>query len=657
MKLAKKFVSVLAAGAAMLSMGMPALAAPVDEATIDTSRTANLTVYKYDITSAKEDGVWDDASYVSTGVYDQRVNDTLGSKDAPKTLPNGETSYGYAIKGVQFTYLKVADIATYSHDSRIATLYGFEANGTADEMLSAIGLTWDDRVKDADKTVNGKLMYYFESDSLIDGLSDAVTHNATTVKDKLEAYVATNGGTRMKYTDGYGMTSAKGLDLGLYLLVETQVPEYVTTPTIPFFVSLPMTSVNGTNATDGGTRWMYDVTVYPKNQTGMPTLEKTVREANRDTGKNNGATNDITDGYKHTATASDGDVVDYQVISTLPVITSTASYLTTYTYVDTLSQGITYNKKDVKIEFFTDEACKNLVATWGENDDKFTVTYGSGANSSSTMTIAMTAAGLKEINSAKTVHTADTAVESGYSSCTMRITYAATVNSDATVVYGDSGNPNDVVLTWKRTNTDYFDTLKDDCHVYTYGIDMTKVFSDGKGDFSKINMMIHNDTDNYYVTAKLLDGIYYVTGHVTAEADGTVFVPQAGGKLTVKGLEDDLYTITETQTDNGHSLLKDAIKIRISVKESDTICTICGKAMLTASATKNGEATPMSADNGSVNALVPLTVTNHRVPTLPLTGEQGMALLVIGGLMAAAAATMVILLAKKKDEDEEENKA
>ena len=37
--------------------------------------------------------------------------------------------------------------------------------------------------------------------------------------------------------------------------------------------------------------------------------------------------------------------------------------------------------------------------------------------------------------------------------------YACTVNSDASVVYGDSSNPNDVTLTWKRTNTEYHDKL------------------------------------------------------------------------------------------------------------------------------------------------------------------------------------------------------
>ena len=89
-----------------------------------------------------------------------------------------------------------------------------------------------------------------------------------------------------------------------------------------------------------GAAWNYDVTVYPKNQTGNPTLDKTVREAKNSTGKNTGSLTDITDGYAHTATASVGDTVDYQIISTLPTITSKASSLSEYTYVDTLSKGI-----------------------------------------------------------------------------------------------------------------------------------------------------------------------------------------------------------------------------------------------------------------------------------------------------------------------------
>ena len=75
--------------------------------------------------------------------------------------------------------------------------------------------------------------------------------------------------------------------------------------------------------------------------------------AKNSTGKNTGSLTDIKDGYAHTATASVGDTVDYQIISTLPTITSKSSALSEYTYVDTTELGaLRYNKNDVVIEFF-----------------------------------------------------------------------------------------------------------------------------------------------------------------------------------------------------------------------------------------------------------------------------------------------------------------
>ena len=276
-----------------------------------------------------------------------------------------------------------------------------------------------------------------------------MTANATNVKNALETAVK-NGGVAMTETDATGHTSASGLEQGLYLVVETRVPENVTSTCNPFLISLPMTTVDGSE-------WNYDVTVYPTNQTGNPDLEKTVREDKNSTGKNTGSLTDIKDGFEHTATASVGDIVDYQIISTLPTITSKASSLSEYTYVDTLSKGIKYNKNDVVIEFFKDAGCTDKITTWDESSGKFTVVYEDTAN---TMTIKMTETGLAEINESESVYT--DSVKRGYSDCTMRITYAATLTADARM--GDTDNPNKVVLTWKRTNITYFDTLEDCCH-------------------------------------------------------------------------------------------------------------------------------------------------------------------------------------------------
>ena len=374
---------------------------------------------------------------------------------------------------------------------------------------------------------------------------------------------------------------------------------------------------------------------YPKNQTGNPTLDKTVREAKNSTGKNTGSLTDITDGYAHTATASVGDTVDYQIISTLPTITSKASALSEYTYVDTLSRGIRYNKNDVVIEFFKDAGCTDKIATWAVNSGKFTVGYDDTAN---TMTIRMTDTGLSEINEAATVYT--DSVKRGYSDCTMRITYAATLTSDAKM--GDTDNPNEVVLTWKRTNTTYFDTLKDCCHVYTYGIDVLKQFSDNGGNLRNVKFRLHNDIDDCYIIAEQKDGVYYAKGFAAKKSDATTFVPNSSGHIVVKGLEDDTYSLTETATDKGYVLLKDAVKIVIKTAENGT-CEQCGAKLLAASATVNGKDVTMTDGN----AIVPLTVVNNPGFDLPKTGGYGTWMFTIGGMVLLGAAAFIVVKSRK----------
>lgn len=262
---------------------------------------------------------------------------------------------------------------------------------------------------------------------------------------------------------------------------------------------------------------------------GIPSLEKTLREAKADTGK--------TDAYAHTGTASAGDTIDYQIISTLPSITSEATYLSCYTFIDTLSKGLTYTKGDVTLALFTDSACTNAITKWSEQDGKFTVGYSTNDAGESVMTIEMTEAGLAELNTSKAVYSDAGMVNSGFSDCTLRIRYTAKMNSNGDLVYGDKGNDNRVVLTWKRSSQNYYDTLVDDCHVFTYGIDLTKVFNDGQGNFKNVAFLIQNKTDGYYVKAALdqATGIYYVTEHVTDKKDATNYGSRKGWQIQHRG--------------------------------------------------------------------------------------------------------------------------
>ena len=205
--------------AALMAIGLitTAFAATDPAATIDPGKKVSLSIYKYDITTAGNDGAWDAESYVSTGLHDGAVIDKLAK---------------YAIQGVEFTYLRVADIAMNNEgvesQRQVGVLYGFDGSERSNTVLSAIGLTGADAHKTEDD-VN-----YFTSDMLNNKLAAALAANATTVKNALETAVK-----------------------------------------------------------NGGAAWNYDVTVYPKNQTGNPTLDKTVREAKNSTGKNTGSLTDI----------------------------------------------------------------------------------------------------------------------------------------------------------------------------------------------------------------------------------------------------------------------------------------------------------------------------------------------------------------------------
>ena len=264
MKKIHRLLAMLMAVVMALSLITTAFAEP----TIDPGKKASLSIYKYDITKASADGVWDAESYVSTGLHDGAVTDKLSK---------------YAIQGVEFTYLRVADIAMNNElvesQRQAGVLYGFDGSERSNAVLSAIGLTGADAHKTEDD-VN-----YFTSDMLNNKLAAALAANATTVKNALEAAIK-SGGVDMTETDATGHASASDMEQGLYLIVETRVPETVTSTRNPFFVSLPMTTIDGA-------AWNYDVTVYPKNQTGNPTLDKTVREAKNSTAKNNGTLTDI----------------------------------------------------------------------------------------------------------------------------------------------------------------------------------------------------------------------------------------------------------------------------------------------------------------------------------------------------------------------------
>ena len=381
---------------------------------IDTSKTGSITIHKYDMTAAKQGGVNLD-NFTSTGKQDTAAEAALEK---------------YAIKGVEFSYLRVGDVEQQSENGKIQMIY--ELPTALQQILGLVP-------SDAAKTEGSKT--YFTSQIINDKLAQALEDNTAT-KDKLEAYMGQNG-TAMDETNANGVTSKDKLPLGLYLIVETKAPENVTYTTNPWFVQLPSTDSNGDD-------WFYDVICYPKNETGNPTLDKRVRnnpDQDNVTTANADKLADFTSArneykYQSTVTASKAEKLDYQFISKLPHITSSTTYLSTYTFDDKMAKGMTYNKNAVIAIYENKDAAdttnvnnvdkSGAIAVWktSDTDPKFAVTYGKSGEDS-TMKVEMTKSGLSEINKK-------------YSDKYIVVYYTADVNTDDTVVLGDKGNPKHV---------------------------------------------------------------------------------------------------------------------------------------------------------------------------------------------------------------------
>ena len=615
---------------------------------IDTSKTGSITIHKYDMTAAKQRGVNLD-NFTSTGKQDTAAEAALEK---------------YAIKGVEFSYLRVGDVEQQSENGKIQMIY--ELPTALQQILGLVP-------SDAAKTEGSKT--YFTSQIINDKLAQALEDNTAT-KDKLEAYMGQNG-TAMDETNANGVTSKDKLPLGLYLIVETKAPENVTYTTNPWFVQLPSTDSNGDD-------WFYDVICYPKNETGNPTLDKRVRnnpDQDNVTTANADRLADFTSArneyrYQSTVTASKAETLDYQFISKLPHITSSTTYLSTYTFNDTMAKGMTYGKDAVIAIYENKDAADSTnvnnvnksgaLAVWksSDTDPKFTATYGKSGDDS-TMKIEMTKAGLSELNKK-------------YSDKYIVAYNSAKVNTDDSVVLGDKGNPNDVSLTWKRTSTNYYDILKDKCIVYSYGYDLTKKFSDSKGDPTKVKFVVQNKTDNYYLVARAdRAGVYQVTGKSATEADATQFSPASDGKLVINGIEADEYGFTETHSDAGYSLLKKEVIVKITETKADitpTEANITGiqsksdtdstandgvpnGAVLkndvtvqttAASATVDNTKATMTKQDESNNAYVNMEITNQKQFMLPMTGGAGSYLLIIAGVVAAGCGMMILRKNKKQ---------
>lgn len=425
-------------------------------------------------------------------------------------------------------------------------------------------------------------------------------------KDDAIKYVKGNkGDTEQETAESTGQVKFENLALDkLYLFAETDATGAenaqtgdkvnVTRISAPFLVSLPFTGKDGNQ--------LYDLKVYPKNATGQETIDKKIVE----------------DGKEVTETqANIGDKINYKVTYSVPV----SEYgLTKLVVTDTMGKGLTFdNIVEIKNG---DKVVDNA------NNQNYEVSAPVVSGKDTTITITFTEAYLNLLEKSSTQ--------------SFTITYGATVNNDA--VLGQTGNKNEVYVTYQNKGDTEHNTDHKETKVFTYGIDLLKT-GENNAKLSNVEFTLTKGTDavsavpvNVKEVTDSNQKTFYVTDN---NANSNTVKTNAEGKVYIRGLEAGTYFLTETKTNAGYVLLKNPVKIVIEQTDSTTGA---------ASATVDGKNTTMKEDSlnqGSTTAEVPLTVVNHKGFDLPATGGAGTALFTIAGIVIVAVAAALLFMRKK----------
>lgn len=488
---------------------------------------------------------------------------------------------------VKFAYAEVGERVQINRGDTYEMMYTLK-DGVASVLGSPV----------ADHTDKDNGVDYYRQETLQTALRQK--------KEDAIKYVKDNKGTTEQETaESTGQVKFENLALDkLYLFAETDATGAknaetgdkvnITRVSAPFLVSLPFTEKDGNQ--------LYNLKVYPKNATGQETIDKKIVE----------------DGKEVTETqANIGDKINYKVTYSVPV----SEYgLTKLVVTDTMGKGLTF---DNIVEIKND----NQVVDNANNKNYEVSTLGvSGTDTTITITFTET-----YLNSLK-----------GPSTQSFTITYGATVNNDA--VLGQTGNKNEVYVTYQNKGDTEHKTDNKETKVFTYGIDLLKT-GENNANLSDVEFTLTKGTDavnaapvNVKEVTDSNQNTFYVTDN---KADSNTVKTNAGGKVYIRGLEAGIYFLTETKTNAGYVLLKNPVKIVIKQTDPKTGA---------ASAIVDGKNTTMKEDSlnqDSATAEVPLTVVNHKGFDLPATGGAGTALFTIAGIVIVAVAAALLFMRKK----------
>lgn len=447
---------------------------------------------------------------------------------------------------------------------------------------------------------------------------------------------------------------------GLYLVMETDVskayvmkegkpvPVSITGSRNPFVISIP------TYITDGTGYWEEQITANVKNSTDDAEVEKKIVIGDNEA---------LTDGKETVAdtdTTSIGDTVHFRLKGTVPSIPADGKNITKYVLTDNISKGLTpvtvEEEGTVKIDGVRTAGGNQALQLQSGKD--YTVSalspYKEKApeyKSGNTFTITFTEEGLTKLS--------NWAKDGGTAKREIYFYYSAVVNENAVVgpnekgAEKNSGNPNEVKLTYQIAGNQEMNTSYDKVAEFTFGIDVTKQLN-GKIDGitgnnrKEIQFILYSGktgAETYYQLKETPEGsgIYNMTNVSATKDTATKMSPAAGGKIEIRGLEEGTYYLQEISTIKGYNLLKKPVEIVIKGA--------MGENHYVADAENTGkkEYTGALDKKDNTDGKVNLSVNNTSGFQLPATGGRGAGIFAVCGVLVIGAGIAYYVAARKKE--------
>lgn len=454
----------------------------------------------------------------------------------------------------------------------------------------------------------------------------------------------------IKKTDNKGEAKFDGLAMGLYYIEETDVSGAkvkgtsvsITKRVSPFFVTTPLP-----NPKDKTNPWIYDVNVYPKNDTSKERPTKTVSELNR---------KDL---------AKDKTTITWKIAIPLTAPKDGNKY-EKIGFKDKLEAGLTYDKiKSANLVTYTDAGQKDTNTTDVPltPTTHYTVTSDNGLVSFS-LTPTKSTGGLKKAYDEYSKHTTDNKVVKLEVELVTKVADTVTDIANVANTYvddnktgsGDGENP----CTPKNTTGDCVDTPNDTAHFGTLTVNKVTEGIGANNDKKKLPL---ND-------AKF--NVYEITADNKQATDIKTAEKQGDGSFKLKGdggaeISSKKVDTTLTTKTSGDKKGTDSVRLFVyNSKETNTAVTTKLYCVVETEAPAGYllDSTPKcvalkadTAEGATTNNTKEITNSKATgldkiLAALPMTGARGLVLLTAFGIVGLGGTLFYIITRRRKEQEE-----